>query len=70
MRAEVRYKGHTIVAETYPIGKGYIWSYQIDGGDMRESRDRPRRNESVVLGEAVDEAKAEIDRKESGAPAT
>ena len=70
MRHEERYKGRTIVAETSPLGKGYRWSYQIDGGDMRESGDRPLRNESVVLGEAVAEAKAEIDRMKSGAPLT
>jgi hypothetical protein len=70
MRHEEQYKDHTIIAETYPIGKGYRWSYQIDDGDMRECRDRPLPNERVVLGEAVVAAKAEIDRKKSGAPLT
>jgi hypothetical protein len=70
MRHEEQYKGHTILAETYRVGEGYRWTYQIDGGDMRECRDRPLRNERVVLAEAVGDAKAEIDRKKTGAPLT
>jgi hypothetical protein len=65
-----KYKGHTIVAETYPIAKGYRWTYQIDGGDIRECRDRPLRNEKVALAEAVGKAKAEIDSQQSGASVT
>jgi hypothetical protein len=71
MRREEQHKGHTIVAEAHPRGKkGYTWSYQIDGGEMRECRDRPLRSESVALSEAVFEAKAAIDRMKSGAPLT
>ncbi len=70
MRQEEQYKGYTICAETYPVGKGYGWTYQIDGGDLRESRDRPLRNERVAFAEAVREAKSEIDRKKTGAPLT
>jgi hypothetical protein len=62
MRHEERHKGHTIIAETYPVGKGYRWSYQIDNGDMREFRDRPLRSESVLLSEAIEMAKADIDQ--------
>jgi hypothetical protein len=62
MRRDESYKGHAIIAETSAIANRYGWSYQIDGGVMRESRDRPLRSERVVLGKAVAEAKAEIDR--------
>jgi hypothetical protein len=47
MRHEETYKGNTIVAETYSIGKE--WSYQIDD-DARESGGRPLRNERLSSG--------------------
>jgi hypothetical protein len=51
-----------ILAETYPAGSGFLWAYQIDGGPLRECPDRPLKNEGIVLGEAIDTAKLEIDR--------
>ena len=62
MHHQEEYRGHTITAETSRQGNGFAWSYQIDGGEMRESRDRPLRSERVALQEGVGEAKAEIDR--------
>lgn len=65
MDAHETYKGHAIWAETFKEGKGWRWSYQIDGGPLRECRDRPLRNEQLMLEEAIGEAKHEIDRAES-----
>jgi hypothetical protein len=56
------YKGHMITIDTIKRGRGYAWSYQIDGGPLRESRDRPLPSEEIMLKEAIDAAKAEIDR--------
>jgi hypothetical protein len=60
------YKGHQITVDTYRLGKGFRWSYQIDGGDIRDCRDRPLRSEQAVLSEGISEAKAEIDRQPPG----
>ena len=56
------YKGRTITVDTYRRGKGWAWTYQIDGGPIRESRDRPLPSEELMLREAIGNAKAEIDR--------
>jgi hypothetical protein len=61
MDKTVEYKGHSIAAETHKRGRGYQWSYQIDGGPIRTGNDRPLRREAIVLAEAIDEAKAAID---------
>jgi hypothetical protein len=60
------YKGHEITVDTYRVGRGFRWGYQIDGGEIREGRDRPLRNERIVLREGISAAKEEIDRKISG----
>jgi hypothetical protein len=52
MHRQEEYKGHSITVHTFKRGEGFGWSYQIDGGPVRESRDRPLRDE--------DQAKAEI----------
>jgi hypothetical protein len=59
------YRGHQIAVDTRKVGNGYLWSYQIGGGDSRDSRDRPLRNERLALAEGIREAKAEIDRLEA-----
>ena len=56
------YKGRIITADTLNRGKGWTWSYQIDGGPLREGSDRPLPNQELILSEAIGEAKAEIDR--------
>ena len=56
------YKGRTITVDTHRIGKGWVWSYQIDGGPIRKSGDRPLDSEELVRKEAIGEAKAEVDR--------
>jgi hypothetical protein len=61
MHSDEMYKGRSISADTYKRGKGWGWSYQIDAGEIRESRDRPLRREESALSEAMSEAKAEID---------
>jgi hypothetical protein len=62
MRHEEEYKGHQIVVDTIKRGKGYAWSYVIDGERLREGQDRPLNNEQLMLDEAIREAKHEIDR--------
>lgn len=56
------YKGRVITVDVLMRGKGWTWSYQIDSGPLRESRDRPLPSQEIVLKEALREAKAEIDR--------
>jgi hypothetical protein len=56
------YKGHSITVDTFKRGKGFGWSYQIDGGPIREGKDRPLYSERLMLQEAISEAKWEIDR--------
>ena len=60
-RYDEEYRGHSITVDTVKRGKGYGWTYQIDGGDLRESRDRPLDEQSMYM-EALREAQAEIDR--------
>jgi hypothetical protein len=62
MLEQFEYKKKWVVVDTYSVGHGWLWTYQIDGGPPREERDRPLRNEELVLQNGVREAKAEIDR--------
>ena len=63
MKHEETYNGHRIAAETVKSDRGgYVVNYQIDGGDMRASRDRPMKNEEFALYWAMTDARAEIDR--------
>jgi len=62
MTEQLEYREHTIFAETYPTRGGFLWAYQIDGGPLRECADRPMGNKGIVLGEAIDTAKQEVDR--------
>lgn len=55
------YKGHLITVDTFKIGRGFGWSYQVDGGALRDSRDRTLGDEWLMLREAIDAAKREID---------
>lgn len=59
------YKGRNITVDVLKRGKNWTWSYQIDDGPLRESRDRPLPSQEVVLKEAISEAKAEIDGMEN-----
>jgi hypothetical protein len=61
---QVEYKGRWITIDVFQRGKGWSWSYQIDNGPMRECDDRPLRSENLILGEAEEAAKREIDRAE------
>jgi hypothetical protein len=63
----IEYKGRSISIDTLQVGKGLTWTYQIDGGPLREGRDRPLPSEAVVIREAEVEAMSEIDRAESSA---
>ena len=56
------YKGRTITVDTLKRGKGWVWSYQIDGGTIHNCKDRPLRSEELMIKEAIGAAKAEIDR--------
>ena len=57
-----KYKGRVITIEVFKRGNGWTWSYQVDGGPLRECRDRPLPSQEIVLSEALEEAKDEIDR--------
>ena len=57
-----KYKGRVIAVDVLKRGKGWTWSYQIDGGSLRQCRDRPLTSQEIVLSEALEEAKSEIDR--------
>lgn len=56
------YKGRQITVDTFKRGNGFAWTYQIDGGPIRESKDRPLPSEELMLKEAIGNAKFEIDR--------
>jgi len=60
--AQVEHKGRWITVHTNHNGKAWSWSYQIDGGPIRTSGDRPLPSEELVAQEAVDHATREIDR--------
>ena len=62
MKKTEEYKGHHITAEASKIGRHIRWSYQIDGGELRESRGKPLRTEELMLSEAISEARWAIDR--------
>jgi hypothetical protein len=60
------YKGHQIAVDTRKVGKGYMWSYQIDGGDLREQYgDRPQ-SEDLALSEGISNAKFAVDQMMKG----
>ena len=59
---EEEYKGGVITVDVLKRGNGWTWSYQIDGGSLHECRDRLLPNQKIALSEALQEAKAEIDR--------
>ncbi|HUL56377.1 MAG TPA: hypothetical protein VLT60_05230 [Usitatibacter sp.] len=61
MKHKETYNGHQIAAETVKRERGYIVNYQIDGGDVRASRDQLK-SEEFALYWAITDAKAEIDR--------
>ena len=56
------YKGKTITVHTRKHGKRWTWTYQIDVGPIRNSHDRPIESEELMRLEAIEAAKAEIDR--------
>ena len=57
----LEYKGHHIEADTNAIGKGFSWSYTIDGANFSESQDRPLQSEPTMLREAIESAKRRVD---------
>lgn len=59
------YKGHTIVVDTHAQGRGYQWSYAIDGGHFTEGRERPLKSAELMLFEGLGEARAHVDRLEA-----
>ena len=56
------YKGHQITVDTLKRGKGWVATYQIDGGEIRRCDGRPLVSEEIVRSEATVEAKWVIDR--------
>lgn len=60
-----KYKGRNIKVDVLKRGNNWTWSYQVDNGPLRESRDRPLPHPELVLKEAISEAKAEVDRMEN-----
>ena len=58
---EEEYKGHTISVSTRKVGKGYMWSYVIDGHIYREQVGDRAQSEEMALHEGIGEAKFAID---------
>lgn len=56
------YKGHQITVDTLRRGKGWVASYQIDGGEVQACDGRPLDSEEIVRGGAIGEAKWKIDQ--------
>ena len=65
MQSQFDYKGHSVTVDTYAIGHGYRWTYQIDMEPPRECDDRPLASEDLMLKEGMDAAKAVIDRRQA-----
>jgi hypothetical protein len=61
MHHHEEYKGHEFSVDTVQRGKGWSWTYQIDGGPLREGKDRPLPSEQLALQEAISNAKSAID---------
>ena len=59
------YKGHQITVDTIERGKGWVASFQIDGGPIQQWGDRPLRSEEIIRQGAVSEAKSIIDQMTS-----
>lgn len=53
---------HAISVSTTKLGRGYVWSYQIDGGNPPgQFADRPQ-SEEMALREGIGEARSAVDR--------
>jgi len=65
MDSQFDYKGHSVRVNTYAIGSGYRWQYQIDMERTRDCEDRPLPDEALVLKEGEDAAKGVIDRRQA-----
>lgn len=61
---QIEYKNRWINIDLVQHGKAWGWTYQIDAGPVRESRDRPLPSPDIMEAEAEREAKREIDRAE------
>ena len=61
MKRHEEYKGRGIAVETFRRGHNYSWCYLIDAGPIRENVNVPLKSQSVMLFEAIAEARAEID---------
>lgn len=61
MRKTEQYKDHAISAETRQVGDRFGWAFQIDGGEIVESRGQGVRSEEAALSEAITNAKWSID---------
>lgn len=65
MHSQFDYLGHSIQVDTYAIGKGFRWQYQIDMEMPRDGEDRPLPDEGIVLRAGEREAKDAIDRRQA-----
>ncbi len=55
--------GYEITVETFKVGGGYRWSYDIGGGlGSGDCKDRPLPSEGLVLSEGISEAKRHAER--------
>lgn len=59
---QIEYEGRWISVDVTPDGKGWKWTYQIEGGALRACEDRSLGTEQAMRDDAVFHAKAEIDR--------
>lgn len=55
------YKGHDISVSTRKVGRGYMWSYTVNGDYHEQHGDRPQ-SEEMALREGLGEAKFRVDR--------
>ena len=57
-----KYRGHRITVDTVHREKGWVATYQIDGGDIHRCDGHPFPSEEIVVEQAIAEAKWTIDR--------
>ena len=62
MNDSIDYKGHFLLVSTRETKPGmFIWQYQVDGGAIRECRDRALPSDELAFKEGLDHAKREVD---------
>lgn len=63
MNDDIDYKGHFLLVSTREVRPGmFIWQYQVNGGPIRECRDRALPSDELAFREGVERAKSEADR--------